>query len=199
MAWSCRASAAFLALLVLMGVEAPVASAQEKSSTPDTVPVIHTFATTTPAQPIDIGGGRDLAVNHDLTTSMNEAGRGFLHLTAGRRTAIWSVLRAKKSIDPTDHCRFKDHAGDRLCVDYATGGGKLANAITIDWTFTSGIGMHDGIQRTAHATNSNNIDDQGAYQAAGKLTGSPKIVRSKAASDPGLDDPYQSDPSSSPK
>ena len=52
----------------------------------------------------------------------------------------------------------------------------------------SGAGKYDGITGTADATNSNNIDDQGAYQAAGKMVGSYRIVRPNVASEEGTHD-----------
>ena len=46
----------------------------------------YTFTTSTPATPIDVGGGRDLAVNRNLTTTVNDANKGFLNFAAGRCT-----------------------------------------------------------------------------------------------------------------
>ena len=163
--------------------------AQEKFATTSPFSITYTFTTSTPATPIDIGNGRDLVVNRYLTTTVNDAGRGFLNLTAGHCTNIRFVYREKRTIDSKGYCQFKDRDGDELYAEYTTAGQKPSDAITLEWAFTSGTGKYDGIKGAAMATNSNNIDDQGGYQAAGKLVGNYKIIRPGQASEPGLDDP----------
>ena len=150
--------------------------------------ITYTFATSTPAAPIDVGGGRDLTVNRYLVTTYNDAGSGFLHLTAGQCVNIRFTIRDKRAIDSNAYCHFKDKDGDELFTSYTTGGQVSAKAITITWTFVSGTGKYDGISGKASATNSNNLDDQGAYQAAGKMSGSYKIVRPNMSSEEGTHD-----------
>ena len=53
---------------------------------------------------------------------------------------------------------------------------KPADAVTYEWTFTSGTGKYEGMSGAAHGAASNNIDDRGAYQAAGKMVGTYKIA-----------------------
>ena len=169
---------------------APACTAQASDQFPSEgrFAVTYTFATSTPAAPIDVGAGRDLTVNRYLVTTYNDAGAGFLHLTAGQCVNIRFTIRDKRAIDTNAYCHFKDRDGDELFTSYTTGGQVPAKAITITWTFISGTGKYDGISGTAAATNSNNLDDQGAYQAAGKMTGSYKIVRPNMASEEGTHD-----------
>ena len=112
----------------------------------------------------------------------------FCILTAGRCTNIRFTNRDERTIDSKGYCNFKDEDGDLIYAEYSTGGSKPSKAITLVWTFTSGTGKYSGINGTANATNSNNIDDTGAYQAAGKLTGSYRILRSVGVSDVGMHD-----------
>ena len=173
------------ALIVLAGA-APAAASDFPSAAKFSI--TYTFTTSTPGSPIDVGGGRDLTVNRYLATMVNDAGGGFLHTTAGRCTNIRFTNRDQHTIDSKGYCNFKDDDGDLVYAEYTTGTPKPSKAITLVWTFTSGTGKYNGIQGTADATNSNNIDDTGAYQAAGKLTGSYKILRSVGASDVGMHD-----------
>ena len=149
----------------------------------------YTFTTSTPASPIDIGGGLDLTVNRYLTTTVNEANRGFLHLTAGRCTNIRFTDRKQQTIDSKGYCNFKDQDGDVLYAEYTTSGSKPIKAITLTWTFKSGSGKYDGISGTAQDFNSANLDDTGAYQAAGRMIGSYKIVREGVSDGNGYDPP----------
>ena len=164
------------------------ASSAETFSSESKFSITYTFATSTPAEPIDVGGGRDLTVNRYLVTTYNDAGSGFLHLTAGTCVNIRFTNRDKRTIDTNAYCHFKDRDGDDLFANYTTGAPVPAKAIEITWTFVSGSGKYDGISGMASATNSNNLDDQGAYQAAGKMTGSYKIVRGALASEAGTHD-----------
>ena len=145
-----------------------------------TFAILYTFTTSTPATPIDIGGGRDLTVNHYLATTINDAGQGFLHNTAGHCTNIRFTDRERRSIDSKGYCNFKDLDGDVLYAEYTTGL-VPSRAITFTFELKYGTGKYAGISGRARATNSNNLDDQGAYQAAGKMTGSYKIVRPAVA------------------
>lgn len=148
----------------------------------------YTFATSTPATPIDIGGGTDLTVNRYLTTTVNDANKGFLNLTAGRCTNIRFTDRKMQTIDSKGYCNFKDGDGDVLYAEYTTDGPKPIKAITLAWSFKSGTGKYDGITGSAKDFNSANLDDTGAYQAAGRMQGSYKIVRN-GVSDPDANDP----------
>ena len=150
--------------------------------------ITYTFATSTPGAPIEIGGGRDMIVGRDLVATYNDAEAAIRDLTAGKCVNIRFTIREKRAIDSNAYCHFKDRDGDELFTSYTTGGEVSANAITITWTFISGTGKYDGISGQASASNSNNLDDQGAYQAAGKMTGSYKIVRPNTASEEGTHD-----------
>ena len=149
--------------------------------------ITYTFTTSTPASPTDLGGGRDLTVNNYLVTTINDAGKGLLNNTAGHCTNIRFTDRTAQTIDTKGYCNFKDADGDTLYADYATGI-VPSKGITIKWTFKYGSGKYDGITGEAFGPNSNNLDDEGAYQAAGKMTGSYKIKRATTASQEGLHD-----------
>ena len=183
-----RASALVWLVLGCAAAPAPCTGATEQFPSEGKFSITYTFTTSTPATPIDVGGGRDLTVNRYLVTTYNDAGSGFLHLTAGQCINIRFTIRDKRAIDTNAYCHFKDRDGDELFTSYTTGGEVAAKAITITWTFISGTGKYDGISGKAAATNSNNLDDQGAYQAAGKMTGSYKIVRPNMASEEGTHD-----------
>ncbi len=148
----------------------------------------YTFTTSTPAAPIDVGEGRDLTVNRYLVTILNDGGGGFLHLTAGRCTNIRFTNREERTIDSHGYCNFKDADGDLLYAEYVTNGPKPLKAITLEWSFRSGTGKYDGISGTATDTNSGNLDDTGAYQAGGKMTGSYKIKRTGVVAGEGAHD-----------
>ncbi len=148
----------------------------------------YTFTTSTPASPIDVGGGLDLTVNRYLTTTLNDAGNGFLHLTAGRCTNVRFTNRSERTIDSKGYCNFKDRDGDMLYAEYTTSGPKPLQAITLTWSFKSGTGKYDGINGTATDTNSGNLDDAGSYQAGGKMTGSYAIRRLSPVSTEGAHD-----------
>ena len=164
-------------------------SAAEPFATKAKFALTYTFTTSTPAPAIDIGGGLDLTVNRYLTTTVNEANKGFLHLTAGRCTNIRFTDRKQQTIDSKGYCNFKDQDGDVLYAEYTTSGPKPIKAITLTWTFKSGTGKYDGITGTAEDYNSANLDDSGAYQAAGRMVGSYKIVREGVSEDNGYDPP----------
>jgi hypothetical protein len=132
--------------------------------------------------------GRDLTVNRYLATTYNDSGSGFLHLTAGQCMNIRFTYRETRMLDSRAYCHFKDRDGDELFTEYTTNGPVPANAIKITWTLASGTGKYDGITGTADATNSNNLDDQGAYQAAGKMTGTYRIKRASVVSEGGTHD-----------
>ena len=140
----------------------------------------YTFATSTPASPVDVGGGRDLTVNRYLATTINDAGQGFLHLVAGRCTNIRFTNRQTRTIESKGYCNFKDGDGDVLYAEYTTGTPKPLKAISLEWTLMSGTGKYDGIRGSATDTNSGNVDDSGAYQAGGRMVGSYKIRRAPA-------------------
>ena len=149
----------------------------------------YTFTTSTPAAPIDVGGGMDLTVNRYLVTTINDANHGFLHLTAGRCINIRFTDRKMQTINSNGYCNFKDRDGDVLYAEYTTSGPKPIKAITLTWTFKSGTGKYDGISGTARDFNSANLDDTDAYQAAGKMVGSYKIVRAGVNDGNALTDP----------
>ena len=148
----------------------------------------YTFTTSTPASPIDIGDGLDLTVNRYLVTTLNDGGSGFLHLTAGRCTNVRFTNREARTIDSHGYCNFKDGDGDLLYAEYVTNGPKPLNAITLEWRFKSGTGKFDGISGTAVDTNSGNLDDTGAYQAGGKMTGSYETHRAGGIAGGGVHD-----------
>ena len=160
---------------------APISSA-------GTFSLSYTFTTSSPAAPIDIGDGRDLTVNRYLTTTLNDGGGGFLHLTAGRCTNIRFTNRKERTIESHGYCNFKDVDGDLLYAEYTTNGWKPLKAITLEWVFKSGTGKYDGIQGVASDTNSGNLDDIDAYQAGGKMTGSYKIKRPGEVAGEGVHD-----------
>lgn len=164
------------------------AYADERFATSGKFALTYTFTTSTPASPIDIGAGTDLTVNRYLTTIVNDANGGFLHLTAGRCTNIRFTDRKKQTIDSQGYCNFKDRDGDVLYAEYTTDGPKPIKAITLVWNFKSGTGKYDGITGSAKDFNSANLDETGSYQAAGRMVGSYKIVRS-GVSDDSLNDP----------
>lgn len=149
----------------------------------------YTFTTSTPASPIDVGGGLDLTVNRYLTTTVNDSNAGFLNLTAGRCTNIRFTDRKLQTIDSKGYCNFKDRDGDMLYAEYTTDGPKPIKAITLTWSFKSGTGKYDGITGSAKDFNSANLDDTGAYQAAGRMQGSYKIVRSGVSDGNSYDPP----------
>ena len=140
--------------------------------------ITYTFTTSNPSTSIDVGGGQDLTVNRYLATMINNAGKGFLHLAGGRCTNIRFTNRSDRTVDTRAYCNFRDQDGDTLYARYTTGTPKPAKEISNSWTLVSGTGKYDGIQGGGTDTNSNNLSDQGSYQAVGKLTGSYKIVRS---------------------
>ena len=150
--------------------------------------LVYTFTTSTPASPIDVGEGRDLTVNRYLTTTLNDAGSGFLHLTAGRCTNIRFTNRHDRTIDSMGYCNFRDKDGDLLYAEYSTSGPKPLSAITLTWTFKSGTGKYDGISGSASDTNSGNLDEGDSYQAGGKMAGSYAIKRSSSVSTEGTHD-----------
>ncbi len=150
----------------------------------------YTFTTSTPASPIDVGAGRDLTVNRYLTTTINDAGKGFLHLVAGRCTNIRFTNRQMQTIESKGYCNFKDGDGDVLYAEYTTGTPKPLKAISLEWTLMSGTGKYDGIHGTATDTNSGNVDDAGAYQAGGKMVGSYKITRAPSGDINAMVAPY---------
>ena len=152
------------------------ACGEEPFATSAKFSLTYTFTTSTPASPIDVGGGKDLTVNRYLVTTINEAGKGFLNLTAGRCTNIRFTDREMQTIDSKGYCNFKDRDGDVLFAEYTTEGSKPIKAITLAWTFKSGTGKYDGISGTAKDFNSANLDDESAYQAAGRMVGSYKIL-----------------------
>ena len=176
-----RLPALILALLWASGVRA------EPFPSIGTFAVTYTFTTSTPATPTDIGSGRDLTVNNYLATTINDAGRGLMHNMAGHCTNIRFTNRDEQTIDSKGYCNFRDADGDVLFAEYVTGV-VPSKAITFTMTFVSGNGKYDGITGRAQATNTNNLDDQGAYQAAGRMTGSYKILRSSLASENGTHD-----------
>ena len=152
------------------------ARGEEPFATSAKFALTYTFTTSTPASPIDVGGGKDLTVNRYLVTTINEAESGFLNLTAGRCTNIRFTDRQMQTIDSKGYCNFKDRDGDVLFAEYTTEGPKPIKAITLAWTFKSGTGKYDGISGTAKDFNSANLDDEGAYQAAGRMAGSYRIM-----------------------
>ncbi len=177
--------AALSALMVFFG--ACAASAGDAFPSASNFSITYTFTTSTPAAPSDLGGGRDLTVNNYLVTTINDAGKGLLHNTAGHCTNIRFTDRLQRTIDSKGYCNFKDADGDVLYADYTTGV-VSSKAITITFTFKYGTGKYDGITGQAYGPNSNNLDDQGAYQAAGKMTGSYRIQRATTVSQEGLHD-----------
>ena len=160
----------FLAASLPVGAHADQAFPSDAKFT-----LTYTFTTSTPASPIDVGAGRDLTVNRYLTTTVNDAGHGFLHLVAGRCTNIRFTNRLMQTIESKGYCNFKDLDGDVLYAEYTTGAPKPLKAITLEWTLTSGSGKYDGISGKATDTNSGNLDDAGSYQAGGKMVGAYKI------------------------
>ena len=166
------------------------ARADEPFPTSAKFALTYTFTTSTPATPIDVGGGTDLTVNRYLTTTVNDANKGFLNLTAGRCTNIRFTDRKAQTIDSKGYCNFKDRDGDVLYAEYTTDGAKPIKAITLSWTFKSGTGKYDGISGTAKDFNSANLDDEGSYQAAGKMVGAYRIVRSGTSNGNSLVLPY---------
>lgn len=153
------------------------AHADEPFATSAKFSLTYTFTTSTPASPVDVGGGMDLTVNRYLVTTINDANHGFLHLTAGRCINIRFTDRKLQTINSNGYCNFKDRDGDVLYAEYTTSGPKPIKAITLTWTFKSGTGKYDGINGTARDFNSANLDEGDSYQAAGKMVGSYKIVR----------------------
>ena len=105
------------------------------------------------------------------------------------RHASRSSRSAPDTIDSKGYCNFKDKDGDSLYAEYTTDGAKPIKAITLSWTFKSGTGKYDGINGTAKDFNSANLDDEGAYQAAGKMVGAYKIVRSGTSNSNAYDPP----------
>ena len=138
--------------------------------------VTYTFTTSTPQPPVEIGGGRDLTVNHYLATMVNDEGKGFLHLLAGHCTNIRFTNRTDRTLDTKAYCNFKDGDGDMLYAQYTTGASNRSDAITHTWTLVSGTGKYNGVRGRAEDTNSNNFGETGVYQAAGKLIGAYEIV-----------------------
>ena len=175
------------ALLLGLLVVVPAAGAAEPFASKGDFSVTYTFTTSSPAAPIDVGSGRDLTVNSYLATTIDDAGRGFLHNTAGHCTNIRFTDRTQRTIDSKGYCHFKDVDGDELFAEYTTGV-VPSSAITVAWTFKSGTGKYDGIEGQAKGPNSNNLDDQGAYQAAGRMAGSYAIRRATTASQEGMHD-----------
>jgi hypothetical protein len=167
-----------LAIAWVAGLSCATAARAEPFPSASSFTLSYTFTTSTPASPIDVGEGRDLTVNRYLTTTLNDAGTGFLHLTAGRCTNIRFTNRQDRTIDSKGYCNFRDRDGDILYAEYTTSGPKPLKAITLTWNFKSGTGKYDGISGTATDTNSGNLDDGDSYQAGGKMTGSYKIIRS---------------------
>ncbi len=180
-----RSGLMIAAALAIFGV----ARADELFPTSAKFALTYTFTTSTPATPIDVGGGTDLTVNRYLTTTINDASKGFLNLTAGRCTNIRFTDRKAQTIDSKGYCNFKDKDGASLYAEYTTDGAKPIKAITLSWTFKSGTGKYDGINGTAKDFNSANLDDEGAYQAAGKMVGAYKIVRSGTSNSNAYDPP----------
>ena len=181
-------SAACMGLIGLATGHCQTSMAQTAFPSDAQFAITYTFTTSTPASPIDVGDGRDLTVNRYLATTVNDAGRGFLHRVAGRCTNIRFTAREARTVDSTGYCNFKDAEGDLVYAEYRTNRASPASAIALTWTFKSGTGKYDGIAGTATDTNSNNLDDQGAYQATGRMTGSYRIRRSGMASEEGTHD-----------
>jgi hypothetical protein len=136
----------------------------------------YTFTTSTPARPIDVGGDRDLTVNTYLATTINDAGSGLLHNVAGHCTSIRFTNRKNDTIDSHGYCNFKDQSGDMIYVEYTTGAPQPSKNYTSKGTFVSGTGRYEGISGSFDGTNTNNLDTEGTYQAAGKMVGSYKII-----------------------
>lgn len=174
-------------IFALLGA-APALSIADSFPSSGKFSVTYTFSTSTPAMPIDVGGGRDLTVNNYLVTTINDADGGLLHHLAGHCTNIRFTRRSERTVDTSAYCNFKDADGDELFAEYATGGPVPIKAIVNRWKFVSGTGKYDGIQGTAVDNNTGNLDDQGAYQAAGKMVGSYRITRAAAASEEGTHD-----------
>ena len=168
----------------------PVAAAAGDAAFPSAAKfsVTYTFTTSTPASPIDIGGGRDLIANHYLVTMMNDDGTGFLNLVAGHCINVRFTVRDTGSVDTRAYCNFRDRDHDTLFAEYTTGTPKPSKAISNRWTFMSGTGKYFGVSGEAEDSNSNNLSTQGGYQAAGKLVGFYTIVRPHAAADDGTSD-----------
>ncbi len=179
----CGAFAASLIALSTLAAhaEAPFPSAAKFSIT-------YTFATSIPASPIDIGGGRDLIANHYLVAMVNDDGTGFLNLVAGRCVDVRFTVRETGSVDTKAYCNFRDRDHDTLYAEYTTGTPKPSQAITNRWTFVSGTGKYFGVSGEAEDSNSNNLSMQGSYQAAGKLVGFYTFVRPHSAADDGTSD-----------
>ena len=97
------------------------ARAEELFATNAKCSLTYTFTTSTHASPIDIGSGTDLTVNRYLVTTINEANKGFLNLTAGRCTNIRFTDRQKQTIDSKGYCNFKDRNGDVLFAEHNRG------------------------------------------------------------------------------
>ena len=147
--------------------------------------ITYTFATSKPAQPIDIGGGRDLTANEYLVTTVNNDGTGFLNLVAGHCTNVRFTVRETGTVDTKAYCNFRDRDHDTLYAEYTTGTPKPSHAISNQWTFVSGTGKYFGVWGQAEDTNSNNLSVQGSYQAVGELVGFYTFVRPHAAADEG--------------
>ncbi len=158
-------------------VASGVALADAPFAPAGTFSVTYTFTTSTPQAPIEIGGGRDLTVNNNLATMVNDEGRGFLHLLAGHCMNIRLTDRTSRTLDTKAYCNFKDADGDVLYARYVTGASKRSDAITHAWTLDSGTGKYLGVRGRAEDTNSNNFGETGVYQAAGKLVGRYESVR----------------------
>ena len=174
-----------LALAVLIGGSA--ACAAEPYTNAGDFSITYTFTRSTPAGRVLVGAGRDLTVNNYLATTVNDAGRGLMHHMAGHCINIRFTNREQRTIESKGYCNFRDMEGDMLYAEYATGV-VPSKAITFTLKFVAGSGKYDGITGQAQATNTNNLDDQGSYQAAGKMAGNFKILRAATASQEGTHD-----------
>jgi hypothetical protein len=110
------------------------------------------------------------------STTVNDAGSGFLHNVAGHCTNIRFTDRVKNTIDSRGYCNFKDKVGDVIYVEYTTGTPQPSENFTIKGRLVSGTGRYEGIAGMFDGTNTNNLDSDGGYQAAGKMVGSYKII-----------------------
>jgi hypothetical protein len=179
--------AALTSFLVPVALMAGTAGADETVPYQSKFSLTYTFTTSTPAKPQDVSPTLDLTVNNYLVTTVNDAGSGFLHLAAGHCTNVRFTDRVKKTIDSRGYCMFEDKNNDRIYAEYTTGTPKPSDAILLKCKFTSGTGQYEGITGEFDATNSNNVSkDPSSYQAAGKFTGSYKIVRTTSQDTNGL-------------